>query len=119
MCIVHVRWEMPKILIQYSLYFICTPQVSYLALPKVPDKLNTFILNEIFPKKLYKQTEITNGHFAVLFIGDKNDAEYTLSKCFQTLKFALTLIYHTNKVTDSELHIHSHTYPSCSTTGNN
>lgn len=52
----------------------------------LPDKVNLFIVNEVFgPKKLYQQAKTDNGQFAVLFLGDKNGVEYKLSKCLRLL----------------------------------
>ena len=61
----------------------------YQSPPPVPDKLNMFI--KVVVLKLYQQrkSDVKNGQFAVLFLGNKNsEAEYELSKCF-LLKVAL------------------------------
>ena len=67
------------------------PQVIGHVLPR--GKLNTFITEEVVPK-LYQQRNGTDSQqqFAVLFLGNKDDDKYKLSKFIQCQDVGITLI---------------------------
>ena len=60
----------------------CLSQVNLTCTPVLPPgKINTFITKEVVPE-LYQQRNSADGQqqFAVLFLGNKDDDEYKLSK---------------------------------------